>query len=237
LWDLGDCDRGKALVQEGIAMTRLLHYDFVTALGLARMGRISQVEGDRALAAQRYGESLKMWWSSGSAVYYDRSLVGLAGLAVDTGRANVAARLLGAVEAIQEGTGALSLMWPEERDRAAVSARAALGEGEYLREFAAGREIDAEAVKVEALALVDALSASATDVNSETGRVPFGLSGRELEVLRLLAGGQSDRQIGETLFCSHRTVNSHVAHIYQKLGVNSRAEATLVAQRAGLLAD
>ena len=55
---------------------------------------------------------------------------------------------------------------------------------------------------------------------------PNALTPRELEILRLLAGGLTDSQIAERLVISRRTVNSHLTAIYGKLGVNSRAAAT-----------
>jgi two-component system, NarL family, response regulator LiaR len=52
--------------------------------------------------------------------------------------------------------------------------------------------------------------------------------------LRLLVEGQSDREIAETLFIGARTVQTHVANLFAKLGVNARAEAAAVAVRRGL---
>jgi predicted ATPase/DNA-binding CsgD family transcriptional regulator len=63
----------------------------------------------------------------------------------------------------------------------------------------------------------------------------FGLSRRELEVLRLLADGRSNPEIAEALFISVRTVQTHTENIYAKLGVHARAEAVDVAHRHGLL--
>jgi DNA-binding CsgD family transcriptional regulator len=63
----------------------------------------------------------------------------------------------------------------------------------------------------------------------------FGLSRRELEVLRLLAAGRSNPDIAEALFISVRTVQTHTENIYAKLGVHARAEAVDVAHRHGLL--
>jgi DNA-binding NarL/FixJ family response regulator len=60
------------------------------------------------------------------------------------------------------------------------------------------------------------------------------LTSRELEVLRLLAGAASNREIAEHLSISPRTVETHLANIYGKLGVRGRTEAMLWAIREGL---
>ena len=61
-----------------------------------------------------------------------------------------------------------------------------------------------------------------------------GLSRREVEVLRLLAIGHSNRQIAQALSLSPRTVQRHVANVYRKIGAHCRAEATAHALRYGL---
>jgi NarL family two-component system response regulator LiaR len=58
---------------------------------------------------------------------------------------------------------------------------------------------------------------------------------RELEVLRLLADGRSDREIGDELYISHRTVMKHVRHILEKLDVTTRTAAVAFAIRHDLL--
>jgi ATP/maltotriose-dependent transcriptional regulator MalT len=63
---------------------------------------------------------------------------------------------------------------------------------------------------------------------------PAGLSARELEVLRLLARHQTDKEIAEALFLSPRTVGTHVANIFIKLNVANRREAATAAARLGL---
>jgi DNA-binding NarL/FixJ family response regulator len=63
---------------------------------------------------------------------------------------------------------------------------------------------------------------------------PAGLTGREVEVLRLIAAGQSNRAIAQALFISPNTVLHHVSSIFAKLGVANRAEATAYAIRRGL---
>lgn len=64
---------------------------------------------------------------------------------------------------------------------------------------------------------------------------PSGLSDREVEVLRLIATGLSNPQIAKRLYISRRTAEHHVQHIYTKIGVSSRAAATLFALEHDLL--
>jgi DNA-binding CsgD family transcriptional regulator len=64
--------------------------------------------------------------------------------------------------------------------------------------------------------------------------VPFGLTGREREVLSLVAAGRSNGQIASALFISPKTASVHVSNILAKLGVSGRVEAAAVAHRMGL---
>jgi DNA-binding CsgD family transcriptional regulator len=64
--------------------------------------------------------------------------------------------------------------------------------------------------------------------------MPFGLTPRELEVLTLVAAGDTNREIGATLFMSEKTASVHVSRILAKLGVRTRTQAAAVATRAGL---
>ena len=78
------------------------------------------------------------------------------------------------------------------------------------------------------------LAASAGDQDLGGAAVPFGLTPRELEVLRLVATGRSNRDIAAELFISHRTASVHVSNILAKLGVSSRGEAAATAHRLHL---
>jgi DNA-binding NarL/FixJ family response regulator len=62
----------------------------------------------------------------------------------------------------------------------------------------------------------------------------LGLTSREREVLRLVAAGRSNRQIGEELFITSKTASVHVSNILAKLGVSGRGEAAAIAHNAGL---
>ena len=65
--------------------------------------------------------------------------------------------------------------------------------------------------------------------------IPFELTDRELAVLRLLAAGRTNAQIGAELFISPKTAGVHVSNILRKLGVSGRVQAAALAERAGLL--
>jgi HD-GYP domain-containing protein (c-di-GMP phosphodiesterase class II) len=67
--------------------------------------------------------------------------------------------------------------------------------------------------------------------------LPGGLTAREVEVLRLLARGLSNREIARELGISPSTAGTHVEHIYTKIGASNRAAAGLFASRHGLMSD
>jgi HD-GYP domain-containing protein (c-di-GMP phosphodiesterase class II) len=135
--------------------------------------------------------------------------------------------------------GALS---PEARILAAADAYQAMSEPrphrparstddaarELRRDVADGR-LDADAV--------DAVLGAAGHRVRRRREGPAGLTQREIEVLVLVARGLSNKQIGERLVVSPRTVGHHVAHIYRKIGCSTRAAASLFAMQHGLLPD
>lgn len=117
-------------------------------------------------------------------------------------------------------------------------ARAALqaGADAYVLKEAAERElVDAvRAVAAGETYLNPALGARIARAPAQP-EAPDDLSDRELEVLRMIALGHTNAEIGEQLFLSVRTVETHRAHIQQKLGRTSRAELVRYALDRGLL--
>jgi DNA-binding NarL/FixJ family response regulator len=102
-----------------------------------------------------------------------------------------------------------------------------------------GAEALAEATAMKAAPLADAVRTWARRVRLPlpgVRRPPSSvLTEREEEVLTLVAQGLSNRQIGERLYISTKTVSVHVSNLLAKLGVSGRAEAVAVAHRRGLL--
>jgi HD-GYP domain-containing protein (c-di-GMP phosphodiesterase class II) len=97
---------------------------------------------------------------------------------------------------------------------------------ELTREVRAGR-LDGDAAAA-------VLTASGRRSSRKRGW-PAGLTSREVEVLALLARGYSNREIAARLVITPKTAANHIAHVYTKLDVSSRAAATLFASRHGLV--
>ena len=102
-------------------------------------------------------------------------------------------------------------------------------------EHGASIELDAARHTYEQLRAAPALSrldrANRPPARADTG----GLTGRELEVLRLVASGNTNRVIADTLVLSEKTVARHVSNIFMKLGLSSRAAATAYAYQHDLV--
>jgi len=119
-------------------------------------------------------------------------------------------------------------------------AEALLAAGDREQATAAARAAHATATRLGAAPLRAALEALARRGRLDLGvglreeRALAGLTPRELEVLRLLVEGRSNRQIAEQLFISGKTASVHVTNLLSKLGVHSRLEAAALARRLGL---
>jgi len=97
------------------------------------------------------------------------------------------------------------------------------------------RTICAALAAAPALARVEALASRlAVQSRAMQQTAQVGLSPREIEVLRLVAGGRTNREIAETMFLSARTVERHITNLYAKIGAQNRAEAIAFAHEHAL---
>jgi DNA-binding NarL/FixJ family response regulator len=115
-----------------------------------------------------------------------------------------------------------------DRDGAAARLRCAAALADGL-----GAEPLAQEIAI--LARRGGIAAFASAGDSPAGASAAGLSGRELEVLRLVAAGCSNRDIASELFISPKTASVHVSNILGKLDVASRGEAAARAHALGLV--
>ena len=230
LWR-GDPDRAEPLLAAALRAYRELGYPWGVAIALHGLAGVAGDRGDPARAAALYRESLLASREAGAKESQIDALAGMATAAVGLGQAAAAARLLGAAEAQGEELAYVFERPERERyGRAAGAAREALGEAEFAAAWAAGRALPLEAAIAEAEGVPVEPAASPPPPPQPA----FGLTPREVEVLRLLAEGHADRAIAEALFISPKTAGNHVTNILAKLGVQTRTAAAALAVRHGL---
>ncbi len=163
------------------------------------------------------------------------ALMGIAALVAD-GEPHTAARLVGAASAHMVRVGRL-LAPPTmgEYDALTAPGRSRLGEAAWQAAWTAGRTLAIEEAANEGrLALQRVAGASGAKPQAPGAAADLGLTRRELEVLRLITDGLTDREIADRLFIARRTASKHVEAILAKLGVSSRREAAAEARRVGL---
>ncbi|MEV0029573.1 LuxR C-terminal-related transcriptional regulator [Nocardia sp. NPDC050793] len=151
-------------------------------------------------------------------------------VAAAEGQAERAAGLMGAVRQVWEPLGEYPGGFELRRwsDRTAREVRALLGDKAFEAAFANGGQLGTE----RAIDFALGETPRAEQSGSEDAVVAL-LTPRELEVGRLLAEGMTNKQIAQALVVALRTVDSHVEHIFTKLGVNSRTQAALLLSARG----
>ena len=113
-----------------------------------------------------------------------------------------------------------------------AAVRDALGPAAFAAAWDAGAALSPAEAVAEALTPVTEVEQEGQPAANPVAAL--GLTPREGEVLRLVARGLSDREIGEALFISPRTASGHVAHLLAKLGLETRAAAAAFGVRHGL---
>ncbi len=214
---------------DALAAARAGGWSVPIAYAVEALGTCAREEGDLRRAASLFAEALTMSKDPGTAT---NCLNSLGYVAAVTGRAEQAARLFGAAASTWERIGGGTRADHEQArlDESVAQARARLTADAFAAAWAAGRDLALSDATVEALTVaLEVTSAPAT-----TSDPPSGLTPREIEVLRLLAEGHSDREIAAELLVSRNTAANHVANILGKLGVPSRAAAAAYAVRHGL---
>ncbi len=235
----GDNARAKLALEEGLAILRESGDKVYMAWTLNFLGRVEHDRCDLPSAAACLEEALELFRDvlDNDGIAY--TLESVAGLAAAYGDGLCAARLFGAAQALREAISSpMALFDRSEYARYVANARDLVDAAEFASAWQDGcrtalsdaitlthkmsREVQAHG---ETLAR---LSRHPTPTHPEA--VAAGLTARELDVLRLIAGGLSNQQIADRLVLSVRTVERHVANIYGKLAVSGRvARATATA--------
>jgi predicted ATPase/DNA-binding CsgD family transcriptional regulator len=233
-WLRGEPGRAAARLDETLALARELGEVGLVASGLSALAHAMFDLDDYGRSVAYFRESLEIGRLRGNMANVIDAVEGLARLGTATGSTKSAARLFGATANLREATGmphsAAEIGYVQP---SLTALRKAMGVQGLSGAMAAGRLLSPDEVVAEALAL--AAAATSTLASGRSGfAASHGLTPREIEVLRLLAGGDSNREISERLFISPATVARHVANIFAKLEVDSRTKAVASAHRHGI---
>ena len=214
-----DSRRALAAWDEGVAFVREHRVHFFEGFLARDAARLHTSDGEPEAALVLFGDAIESFHRAGNIPQLIITLASVPALFERLERFEAAATLLGAmtrhessfhhVPELADLEGRLAMRLEAERTKKLV------GEGAAF---------DLDAAAVYARRQIDAARRDPKPRVRE--KRPGGLSRRELEVLRLLAGGRTSAEIATELFISTRTAEHHIQSIYTKIGVSNRASAT-----------
>lgn len=244
LWSMGSLDRATTVHVESKVLYEAIGDERGIAWAVTNIGRIAAERRDFGGAVKNLHAAIRHYDNLDDRSGIAESLEALAEVAHGIGDPLRAATLLGAADALR-----IALDHPVPaidaiRYQHFLAAAQADGQLTFERGWSRGQTLSLEDAKALGLEIVVPASASTTSsppsfsVRSSVSRATgptHALTGREMEVLRLLRSGKADRDISGELFIGIRTVQTHVSRILAKLGVNSRSAAVARAVRNGLI--
>ena len=215
----------RGYIEESLAAAR--SHGLRTDLPLDAAARLAYVMGELDVAESLHHDALQAAHAADSVLLAPAHLEALAGLAGLDERFHEGARLLGAAEAAREAHGLARHATEQERYEADVDRiRRALAQAEFDTAWNDGRAMSLEQA-----------GAYCARGRGERKRPAFGwgsLTPTELEVVRHVAQGLTNPEVARRLFVSRSTVKAHLAHIFAKVGVSTRAELAAQAARRGV---
>jgi DNA-binding CsgD family transcriptional regulator/tetratricopeptide (TPR) repeat protein len=228
--DRGEHERATLMFDEALAGARFLAYNDLSALVTGALANLHERQGNDALAIELNRESLKLYAALGGKWGIARMIERLAVILQRQGHARRAAYLFGAGASLRARIGATTTFDDEDLYFASLAAaRAALGNDAFDAAWDAGG----------AMTLEEAIAYALTDAGrpaiGEQASSAMLLTPRELDVLRLIVAGQSNREIADALFLSVRTVERHIGNVHSKLGTHRKSDAAVYALRHNLV--
>jgi predicted ATPase/DNA-binding CsgD family transcriptional regulator len=231
----GQLDEARHHYAEALRIVREIGAKQEIARCLAGLGRVAVSQGDLAAARACFGESLELSQSAGSRLGVIRGLDSFAVLAGREGDAGTGVRLAAAAAALRGAAGLPETDRGRSERVLRTAAAAGLGEDQVSELWADGAALSGD--DAVALALGDRVPGTAAPLrvaakagpgpDAAQGGAPdeaAGMTARELEIIRLITAGGSNRAIAAELGIATATAARHVANIMSKLGVNSRAQ-------------
>jgi predicted ATPase/DNA-binding CsgD family transcriptional regulator len=222
---LGRRDEARGLVDRAIALARKLDVPHLVADALAQSGRLTAPD-DPDTAEDLHHQALALRVDHGMRTFMVDDIDALARLACRAESHAEAARLIAAAEVARAEMGCPRPPIDRPEHEATVARlRAALGDDAFSDVWAEGASLSLDD------AVAYARRARGTRDRPSSGWA--SLTPTELDVVRLVADGLTNPEIGSRLFISRATVKTHLSHVYAKLDVSNRTElAALASSRA-----
>ncbi len=216
----GDLIAARRWADEAVSTTRGWHH----MLALTTRSRVARAQGDPDQAYRDVHDALVCGGDIQARVGVADTLECLADLTSDAGSEREAARLFGAAHAIRERIGEVRFkVWDAVYEASLAKLRDTMGEKDFDSASAEGATLSIE----EAIAY-------AQRGRGERKRPTSGwasLTPTERDVVRLVSDGLVNKDIATRLFVSPRTVQTHLTHVYTKLGLTSRVQLVQEAAR------
>jgi non-specific serine/threonine protein kinase len=244
---IGENEESETHFRQALEQWRAAGFEWGEVTALINLAIAARNRGDYAQAVSDLALCLEPAHRQGDPWGEAETRLTMAGLAALLGEPTMATRFQASAERIQQSIGLRLQEYidPSLPDSAAIEAKlqdpdfaAAWTEGQY----APMDQLVAWAAELKQLAVsgrrpqpAQSAAPAPLPAASRFPGSPSILSPRELEVLRLMAEGLSSREIGDRLFISPRTATTHVANIFAKLDVDSRASAVTAGFRLGLI--
>jgi predicted ATPase/DNA-binding CsgD family transcriptional regulator len=210
----GDLSHAAALVDEALAIYAEEGEPARTAACCHTAGLLALEQGNLDSAEHEFAESLRLSGSGGSGVT-PFALEGLGLAAIRGGRPERGLRLVGSAETIRRKSGQAGDPWWRERVAVAIA-----GARDMLRDA----RVDTALTEGRRSTPQSAVDYALHDRWTQPAAPAVPLTGRERDVAALVAQGLTNRQIGERLHISERTVETHLDHIRTRLDLRSRAQ-------------
>jgi predicted ATPase/DNA-binding CsgD family transcriptional regulator len=227
----GRLEDALSLLERGFEITKRIEYPAGMSPIVDHLGDIACDRGEFGRAFDYYRQTLPYWLEVRDPHAGSDSLVGAAEALNRLGYREFAVELYAAATAAYRSLDmARSRYSPGYREETIEQLRHDIGQDAFEMLWSRATRAGWEAAAKHAIDLeVETAPILAQEIKSVAD---FGLTPREAQIVDLLIEGRSNAEIGEALFISGRTAGTHVANIFSKLGVNTRAAAVAVALRA-----
>ncbi|WP_165423609.1 tetratricopeptide repeat protein [Ktedonosporobacter rubrisoli] len=233
-WQQRDLPRALSCYERSLKLAQGMGDKLTQVRAFYGLGTVACSQQDYVRACTLLKQGIHLAWDLDNRVGLAAALEALAWLCLRVDLPERAAVFCGASDTLRESLPApLAPVYRENGEKMLLRLRAELGSLALHENMVLGRTLHL----VQVMAMVARIHipeqpARPPEKSPET--LPYGLTRRELDVLRLLARGYPDARIAELLVISPRTVNTHLRSIYAKLDVSSRSAATRVAIEHGL---